>query len=438
VYINKKYFPIVILIVIYSAIALAQLPIIENIWLYSFDDGSYSHAYLIPIICIYMYWLLFTTGELEFNNKINMISIIITISLAYLLFVFSLAQIPTGYRILLILFIAAITGLIFKPTLRVLFPAIFLIFLVPVWGILTPFLQQLSTQSVTFIMGYSGIPTYVEGNMITIPPGIFEIADGCSGLRYLLVSLAISSLFIFLNIRKASHGAIFLTVAIIGALITNWLRITGLILIGYFTDMESSLMTDHNTFGWYLYIPFMMGLFYFGQRYVVQNENVSKKTPSSNIFPAGTLAIALLIILTSSNFTKQQLTTFPVASESKCVDISNDIPQPQLHHVIRSCAKVKGDVIAIQYDFDSAQLESSVDYYLNDFTAKNWQVVYKHQGELWNTLQLKQEMKYFTINYKYLVGSKSTVNLSYLKKLKLMEALKGESGTSLIWTISKK
>ena len=179
------------------------------------------------------------------------------------LFVCSVAQFSTGYRVGLILFATAITTLIFKPSLKVIFPCFFLIFLVPVWGVLTPYLQELSTRAVSIIMNYTGIPTYVEGNLITIPPGVFEIAGGCSGLRYLLVSLSISSLFIFLHIKKFSHGFWFLTAAILGALLINWIRITALIAIGYFTDMESNLMHDHNDFGWYLYVPFLIALFYF-------------------------------------------------------------------------------------------------------------------------------------------------------------------------------
>ena len=131
----------------------------------------------------------------------------------------------------------------------------------PGWGLLTAILQKVSTNAVTFLMSYSGIPTFVEGNFVTIPAGVFEIAGGCSGLRYLIVSLAISSLFSFLYIKNTKKALLFFTVAILGALITNWIRITALILIGEYTDMQSDLMTDHNVFGWYLYIPFMFLLF---------------------------------------------------------------------------------------------------------------------------------------------------------------------------------
>ena len=78
----KQYLPLVVIFVIFVAIALTQIPIIENIWLYSFDDGTYSHAYLIPFISMYIYWVLFVSGELKFNNKINYLTLFITIALA--------------------------------------------------------------------------------------------------------------------------------------------------------------------------------------------------------------------------------------------------------------------------------------------------------------------------------------------------------------------
>jgi len=285
-------------------------------------------------------------------------------------------------------------------------------------------------------MSYTGIPTYVEGNTVTIPPGIFEIAGGCSGLRYLLVSLAISSLFIFLNIKKTSHGVLFLFIAILGSLITNWIRITGLILIGYFTDMESSLMADHNTFGWYLYIPFIIGLFYLGQKITNSSENQIKDKFQQNItLPLKAIFTSLVIILACSSAVQSALFTDNSIVNSQCDDIPEASPFPQLHNISSRCAQIDGDQITVNYHFDAKDLNSSVDFYLNVYTPESWEVISHEQTPQWNILQIQKGDMYATISYKFLAVARETTNLTELKTFKLSNAFKSKRGTSLIWRI---
>jgi len=434
----KLYFPLVVLAFIYLFIALTQLPIIKNIWQYSFDDGTYSHAYLIPIISIYLYGILFNEGKLRFSDKLNPLCIVIAIFCAYALFTFSLAQFPFGYRVTLILFLTSIIAIVFKPTLKVLFPSLFLIFLIPVWGALTPGLQTLATEAVTIIMGYTGIPTYVEGNTISIPPGVFEIAGGCSGLRYLLVSLAISSLFIFLNIKKASHGALFLCIAVLGALLTNWIRITALIVIGNYSNMESSLMSDHNSFGWYLYVPFMVLLFYFGQRFIIVSENnTNKQNPKS--YQANTRAIlfSIVLIVTCSFLLKISIPDTVFSSDNMCEEIPTSLPLPQLHGQYHTCANKDEEEYIITYSYKGNELESSVDFYLNTYIPIDWQVINRTKTEQWNFLQVKKGSASYRISYQFQTHNTQATSLPRFKQLKLLNALKGKGGTKLIWKVHK-
>lgn len=431
----KQYLPLVIISIIYLAVVLTQIPIAENIWHYSFDDGTYSHAYLIPFISAYLYWNLFTSGDLQLNNKVNYISLIIAVILGYILFIFSLGQFPTGYRIGLVLFITSIVALIFKPSIKVIFPSFFLIFLVPVWGILTPHLQELSTTSVSFIMSYSGIPTYVEGNLISIPPGVFEIAGGCSGLRYLLVSLAISSLFIFLNVRKFSHGFWFLTTAIVGALITNWIRIAALISIGYFTDMESELMHDHNDFGWYLYVPFLISLFYFGHRFIPSPVNQTKLNINNTKINFSTLSLAIVIILVFSDYAKQALVIFHDIAPEQCDKVPDNIPKPQLQNSPQICAQANSPNVQINYKYSGHKLEESVSYYLNIFEPKDWKIINRRKTNMWQTLLVNKGDTYYFISYKFQSGNNETPHLRQLRKYKVLNAAKGISQTELIWLI---
>ena len=429
----KRYLPLFVLAVIYLTIALTQLPIIDHLWRYSFDDGTYSHAYLIPFISIYLYWILFQSGELVFNEHIRLPILVLSIIIAYVLWVSINAQFPTGYRISFVLFIAAITAIIFKPSVRQLFPALFLIFLVPVWGITTTGLQSISTFAVTYMMSLTHIPIYVEGNTISIPAGVFEIAGGCSGLRYLLVSLAISSLFIFLNIKKYSHALLFLSLAIIGAFLTNWLRITILILVGHYTDMQSSLMHDHNSFGWYLYIPFMAGLFYFGRRYTRASDKKTYNIKNHNMkLHNGFIALAIIFFVANP---RRMLTKINTPDSANCPNNVSSLPLPQLVSPISSCLYNTENGHKVKYGYDGNNLEQSVDHYLNEFTPKDWKIIKRLQNSSSNILLVAKQQRLMKISYSFTSGNDSTTSLFALKKLKLMNALSGESRTALIWHV---
>ena len=433
----KQYTPLALILLIYTTVFLTQPAIMLNIWHYSFDDGTYSHAFLIPIIIAYLYIVLFKENLLIINKNINYATIIITLTFACLLFIVSAIQIPMGFRLALPFFITGLIGIIFKPTFKVVFPSLFLIFLLPIWGVLTPFLQNLSTVTVTYIMELSGIPIYVEDNFISIPSGTFEIADGCSGLRYLIVSLSISSLFVFLNIRKYSHALTFIFIAILGALLVNWIRIVALIVIGHFTNMESELMQDHNTFGWYLYIPFMIGLFYFGQRFIDIGASTPKK-PQKTIKLAWlpTMLISIFIILVFSQESRSRITKQTAPSAKECDVIPTDIPLPTLYNLSYSCATKTNEQIEIKYFYDGSNLEGSLHFYMNSFTPINWKIEDSNELNNWQELTVSKGNAKYIIEYQFNIGTTNTAKKENLKKLKFFEMLKGHSHSTLIWRIS--
>ncbi|MCI2282213.1 exosortase [Colwellia sp. MSW7] len=238
---EHPYTPFISVLLITVLVALLNMPIMATLWRYSFDDGTYSHAYLIPFIVLYLYFVLHENSELKFREDFSWLALLLLVFSAYSLFVTSTAQITLTYWLATLMLLCAAINFLFKPTIKLFFPALYFIFLIPLWGILTVPLQNLSVIAVNSLMGLTSIPVYVENQFVHIPSGVFEIAGGCSGLRYLLTSLAISSLYIFLHLRNIKNIAIFASIAILGALLTNWLRIAILIIIGHQTEMTDRL-----------------------------------------------------------------------------------------------------------------------------------------------------------------------------------------------------
>jgi exosortase A len=410
-----------------------------NIWQYSFDDGTYSHAYLIPFISMYLYFTLWEDNELVFRDKINVIAVTTLLLCSYLLYVFTIAQFSTGYRIGLILVMASSIAVIFKCSFKVLFPALFLIFLVPVWGSLTITLQGISTLAVTQLMGITGIPVFVEGNLITIPEGVFEIAGGCSGLRYLIVSLAISSLYIFLNIKNYKHASMFLFFAVFGALLTNWIRITLLILVGHYTNMESELMQDHNMFGWYIYIPYMIALFYFGQKLVPnKKEDIQNNVYSSNtnayITSYPSISFCFIILIVGSTYSKDILINAMQEPMTKdCITPSPGSPQPLIHNFLTSCTSDTSSGQVTNFYFDATNLNNKADFYLNSFHPKGWELFYQEALKTEQISAMRTNNKAYLVTYSFVSENNQTGSPSSHKKTKLINAFKLKSSSLFKW-----
>jgi exosortase len=127
------------------------------------------------------------------------------------------------------------------------------LFALPIWSWLQPPLQTLASVSVAAIFDFIQTPVFLEGNRITVPAGIFEVQNGCSGLNYFLVANCTAYTASLWAELKGPKFVAQMAAATAFAIVVNWLRIGTIIYVGNTTDMQSSLVTDHVTFGWILF-----------------------------------------------------------------------------------------------------------------------------------------------------------------------------------------
>ena len=98
-------------------------------------------------------------------------------------------QVPL--RLILLSLVASLAGLRFARVAAV--PLAMLYFTIPIWDLTIPPLQAIAVKVVGLLVGWTGPVAYTVGNVITIPSGSFEIAEGCSGMRYFMVSLTMAA-----------------------------------------------------------------------------------------------------------------------------------------------------------------------------------------------------------------------------------------------------
>jgi exosortase/archaeosortase family protein len=168
----------------------------------------------------------------------------------------------------------------------------------------------------------TSMPAVIEGNSIFIPFGQIVIADGCSGLRYFEIALALAYIIGLLNNYDERKLLPALLIAATLGLLANWLRIFILVIIGYATKMQSPLMANHEYFGWALFGAMCLPTIYWAPVIVskpsLEAPNTSSQKLYKYIFPLCALGLGPLLNLFISES--------PVTTEFKKILSQNIVP----------------------------------------------------------------------------------------------------------------
>jgi EpsI family protein len=87
------------------------------------------------------------------------------------------------------------------------------------------------------------------------------VAESCSGISYFMTALTISTVYGHTTLRHPRARAVAIAVAVSLAIVGNWLRVFGLVLVGSSTRMQSPLMNEHATYGWVIFCITLAGFF---------------------------------------------------------------------------------------------------------------------------------------------------------------------------------
>lgn len=150
---------------------------------------------------------------------------------------------------------------------RIAFPLGFLFFAVPFGDFLTPWLIDRTADFTVLALRGTGIPVFREGNQFVIPTGSWSVVQACSGIRYLMASLMVGTLFAYLNYSTNKKRWIFVGVAIVTPLIANWLRAYMIVMLGHLSGNKLAVGVDHIIYGWVFFGLIMLAMFMIGARW---------------------------------------------------------------------------------------------------------------------------------------------------------------------------
>ncbi len=148
-----------------------------------------------------------------------------------------------------------------------LFPLAYAFFLVPFGEGLEPPLQTVTVAIVMPLLHLVGVPAVVDGVLIHAGRYYFEVAEACSGAKFVIAMVAFGVLVANLCFVSWKRRAVFLVVSVVVPVIANGFRAFGTIWAADLTSVEAATGIDHIVYGWVFFALVMAGVIALGWRW---------------------------------------------------------------------------------------------------------------------------------------------------------------------------
>ena len=235
---------------------------IVSIW---WKNQTFAHGFLVVPICLWLVWrrrdeLARTTAKPWWPGVV-----VVLLCGAFWLVMSSANVLGLKQFALAFMIQASIVTVLGLRVARVLmFPLAFLLFAIPAGEFLVPVLMDWTADFTVAAIRWSGVPVFREGNHFALPSGNWSIVEACSGIRYLVASVMVGTIYAALAYRSVMRRAAFLAAAIVVPIVANWLRAYGIVMIGHLSNNQLAVGVDHIVYGWLFFGLVMLLLFWVG------------------------------------------------------------------------------------------------------------------------------------------------------------------------------
>lgn len=236
-----------------------------NIW---WRSGTFTHAFLVPPIVLWLVWRRRSVVAGLTPRPVPWLAAPLALmGAAWLLADFATINAATQFLLvaMLVLLVPAVLG--WTVTREMIFPLGFLFFCVPVGEFLLPQLMSWTAHFTVIALRLSGIPVYQEGLQFIIPSGQWSVVEACSGVRYLIASLMVGTLYAYLSYQTLRRRLAFIAFALALPLVANWARAYLIVMIGHLSGNTLAVGVDHLIYGWVFFGGVMLAMFLIGGRW---------------------------------------------------------------------------------------------------------------------------------------------------------------------------
>lgn len=236
-----------------------------SIWARS---DTYAHGFVVPVISLWLIWRI-RHSLAALQPSPSWLAALMLLGAAGLWLAGDLVAVnaATQLALVLLLVLSVPTVLGWSVAWAMAFPLGFLLFAVPIGDFMLPQLMEWTADFTVMALRLSGVPVYREGLQFIIPSGSWSVVEACSGIRYMIASVTVGSLFAYLSYQSLTKRLIFVGVAILVPVVANWLRAYMIVMLGHLSGNELATGVDHLIYGWLFFGVVILAMLFVGARW---------------------------------------------------------------------------------------------------------------------------------------------------------------------------
>jgi len=246
-------------------------------------SGNFTHCFVVPPISLWLIWqrrdqLQRLTPTPQPWVLLPMLLVAVAWQLGDMVAVNTVVHFALVAMV--VLAVPAVMG--WAVARALLFPLAFLFFAVPFGEFLTPVLMRYTADFTVAALQFSGVPVFREGQQFTIPTGRWSVIEACSGIRYLMASFMVGSLFAYLNYRSARRRIVFVLLSLVVPVLANWMRAYLIVMLGHLSGNRLATGVDHIVYGWVFFGIVITALFFIGARWSEPDTPLAPLSPAAS------------------------------------------------------------------------------------------------------------------------------------------------------------
>jgi exosortase A len=224
------------------------------------------------------------------------------------------------------------------------FPLGFMVFAVPFGDFMLPWLIDRTADVTVAALQITGVPVLREGRQFVLPSGNWSVVEACSGLRYLLAAVPLALLQVHLNERTTRQRVIFVAAVVALALVANWVRAWGIVMLGHLSDMRLAAGVDHLIYGW-LFFGIVMALAFWAEARMPDAPPPGREPAAvpSTAGPAGEAPRATLRLAALATAAVGLLAGAPLAAHTLQASVTPRLTIAKLQDALGHNANAAGD-----------------------------------------------------------------------------------------------
>jgi exosortase A len=372
--------------------------------------GAYSHGYLIFPISAYLVWQRrHRVWRAQPSTSLWALLMVAGLAVAWLVGELADANLIRQSAVVALIPALVCTVMGGKYARLLLFPLLFLFFAIPAGDSLIPRLQDFTAWFTVSGLRLTGIPALLEGRRIYISSGIWEVAEACSGIRYLISSVALGALFAHIIYKSWVRRLLFVGASILVPIIANGVRAYTIVLLAHKVDPKLAVGIDHVIYGWVFFTFVILLLFMLGFKWhELQPDKPDVRTsvepgeggPTPPVYQRRRLfaTCSVILILTVTAAAARRLnkpqsvnlsygsplqTVFPWRSRE--IITHNELLKNSYADFVRTSAFTDGEhsvSLALKYCVSQSAQTHLLDSLNEQFAAAGWSEINEHPREI--------------------------------------------------------